>query len=146
MHRLALLLVVAVGCDDEIFEPCVAPGAYTPDWPGVAAFVDDNCVACHSAQNPVILPGDIIEDIENGPDVRAHEGTDMELIVPHEPQLSLIWLAINQDREDDSPVGPMPLGSGPLCPATTKHVGEWIERGAPLGTDDTDVSDTDGGT
>lgn len=125
--RRALLLLLATGCADEIFRPC---GEYTPDWDGVKCTIDTHCVSCHDGYYPVVLPDDLIVDIEEG------RGW---FVTPGSPEESKLWRVISgklcsgdEAWCDDPDLARMPLGSQPLPKSEWAHIEEWILAGAPL--------------
>lgn len=120
---LALFALLASSCDDHVFPTgSVEAGnsdLYTADWDGVQVFFQDNCTAgCHESLAPV-LPDAIEADLANGAG---------ELVVPGDPDASLLWQAIDQSGS----ATPMPIGQPRLDDEFILHVRDWIEAGAEI--------------
>lgn len=127
--KLRLLLgclVIAGGCDDNIYRTCET---FTDDWEGVECLLDAHCISCHSEQhsNPpvvTVLPEDLYRDVLEG---------NGELVVPGDPAASKLWRVISGELGEGDVWGAMPwLAGETLPPESIDHVKRWIEAGAPI--------------
>ena len=122
-----MLLFFLTACDDQVLAPC---GELTPDWAGVSCTLDQHCISCHAdvhADPPVkytILPEDLLFDLAHGTG---------KLVVPGDPDASLLWRSVSGELQVTDGWGIMPWGSfRPLPEDQTAHIREWIEAGAPV--------------
>lgn len=149
MHRASLLFfLAAVGCGDggdntgdTSADPTgTATGTtgtsnvYSSDWDGVEALILAECVLCHGPGGSaefLPFPQSIVDDV--------NAGTGF-LVVPGDPDNSLLWIVL-----EGSGMSFMPPGSAPLPANEVAHVYEWIEAGAAVpssGTTGTTTSPT----
>ncbi|MCO4747338.1 MAG: putative metal-binding motif-containing protein [Proteobacteria bacterium] len=118
------VLGTQVSCDDTLFNADVGIQAYTPDWAGVTAFLDDHCVVCHRVDGSatVVFPDDLATDIW------TNTG---RFVVPQDPEASALWRVIDGSTLETD-FGTMPLGVDLLPAETVAHVREWILAGAQV--------------
>ena len=128
--RIALLsfagLLVFGGCDDHLLgetEDTAGEETYTSDWAGVESFFVDHCDSCHADGDPFDMHEVVTLDLSDGDD------TNNLYVIPGDCDSSVLWQVVTWTGT----VIPMPLlASEPLSDASTAHICEWINNGAPL--------------
>ena len=118
------LVLLLLGCDDEVFRPC---GEYTSDWAGVECFLDVHCAACHAdPQEPTTgeFPEEIYSDVLGGTGIFVNTSSGVA-------EDSQLWRVLIGAVEIGDPVM-MPYEGDPLPFTEIAHIQEWLEACAPL--------------
>jgi hypothetical protein len=147
VSAIGLCILLVSGCP-EVCPLCGIPGSGVGNAPGsppdttgavsygldIQAIWDKNCVMCHRtggvAQTFFGIPleltsGQALDGLIN---VRSVQNSNWTLVVPGDPEASLLFLKIS---ESQPPVGEtMPLFQPPLLNDEVELVRRWIEDGA----------------
>jgi hypothetical protein len=132
MLRFGWVLVLAGGCDDNLFGIADDFGTTTPEvtgYAGVQQIAADHCFACHGAG--------VATQVGNGLDLETdlHAAVvgvtgayGVPLVIPGDSANSLLYLKLTGQMPDNTG-GVMPPG-GVLATGTTDLVADWIDDGA----------------
>lgn len=132
MRRSPLLTLplLLAGCDDTIFGVTGEDGATLTQigYAGVEALSENNCMPCHSAAGNAVGNGLDLETDFYAATVNVASTYGDVLVVPSDPQASLLYLKM---------AGTNPSGTGSLMPpagelpaSSLKIVEDWILAGA----------------